>query len=359
VAQGAAVTHPLALDAVFSFAALWAAAARASRGRRLQPSVARFRLDLEPQLLAIRRAVLAGTWRPSPTRALLVRDPKPRRIAVPTFGDRVVHHCVGAALEPCHERRMIADSYACRRALGTHAALRKATAWARTYRWWVRLDVAQYFPSIDHAVVREQLARDLPDIPLRALCERILAAGGRPGTLYVPGDDLFAPHARTVGLPLGSLLSQLFANRYLDPVDHLVKDRLHLRGYLRYMDDMLLFHDDRRALEEVARRVEDACHGLRLRLHAWCVQPTAAGVGFVGYRVMPDHVRVRRTSVNRALRRLRWQLRHVGDLGDEGVRAGLRAVFAHWRHAQSWRLRARTLRRLGLLAGDDTPGGDR
>jgi hypothetical protein len=135
------------------------------------------------------------------------------------------HHAIAAVLEPIHERRMIADNYACRRHRGTHAALRRATAWARTYRWWVRLDVEQFFPSIDHAIVREHLTRDLPSQALRDVCERILAAGATRGSRHFDGDDLFSPLSRSVGLPLGSLTSQLWANRYLDPVDHVVKDR--------------------------------------------------------------------------------------------------------------------------------------
>lgn len=320
----------------------------------MHPTVARFRLDLESRLFDLQRALLAGAWRPSPVHHLLVHDPKPRNISVPPFADRVVHQCIAAVIEPRHERRMIADSFACRRGFGTHAALHKAKAWSRTYRWWVRLDVAQFFPSIDHAIVREQLARDLPPIPLRALCERILAASGRRGGVYVPGDDLFAPAARTVGLPLGSLTSQLWANRFLDPVDHHVKDRLRHRAYLRYMDDMLLFADDHRALEQIARKVEAACHALRLRLHPWSVQPTAGGVGFVGYRVMPDHVRLRRSSVARAMRRMRWRMAHGESLTDPSFRAALRAVFAHWGHADAWRLRNRALWELGLHADGDS-----
>lgn len=344
----------LDLAAVFSFPALWAAAARAARGKRLDPAPARFRLDLEAQLLALHRRLVAGAWRPSPTRRILVFDPKPRRIEVPTFADRVVHQCLAAAVEPRLERRMIADSYACRRGHGTHAALRKARAWARTYRWWVRLDVARFFPTVDHAVVRAHLRQDVPAAPLRAVCERILDAGGGDERVYVPGDDLFTPLGRRVGLPLGSLTSQLWANRYLDPVDHLVKDRLRVRAYLRYMDDMLVFHDDRAALVALARRIEDACHAVRLRLHPWDVQPTAAGVGFVGFRVRGDHVRVRATAVARARRRLRWQLRCAG--GDpRAVLPNLRAVFGHWGHADTWRLREQTLRELGLLADDDAP----
>lgn len=232
--------------------------------------------------------------------------------------------------------------------MGTHAALRLARAWAHTWPWWVRLDVARFFPSIDHDTLRAQLAQDIPEAPLRALYGHILDADSAPGTLHFPGDDLFTPAARRVGLPLGNLTSQLWANRYLDPVDHLVKDRLRVRGYLRYMDDLLLFGETAAGLTAVARQVEEACLALRLRLHPWSVQRCDRGVGFVGYRILPDHVRVRRSTVRRAERRLRGEL-HTAGADLLTVQAGLRSVFAHWDHADAWHLKTRTLRRLGLL----------
>lgn len=266
------------------------------------------------------------------------------------FRDRVVHQALAAAIGPRVERRFITDNYACRVGAGTHAALRRARAWAHTWPWCVHLDVERFFPTIDHGVVRAHLAQDVPCGPVRDLCERILDAGGTSDArVYVPGDDLFTPLGRRVGLPLGSLTSQLWANRYLDPVDHLVKDRLRVRGYLRYMDDMLVFGDDRATVVDIAQRIEAACHALRVRLHPWRVRRTCEGVNFVGYRILPDHVRVRRSTVARAERRLRFHLRHVDDLKDERFRESLRAVFAHWDHADSWRLKERTLRRLGLL----------
>lgn len=339
-------------EGCFSLRALWEAAGRASRGKRSRASVARFRLDLERELVALHTELVEGRWTPSRPTLLRVHDPKPRVISVQPFRDRVVHQCLFAVLDPRIDRRLIRDSYACRPGMGTHAALTRARAWARTYRWYAHLDVARYFPSIDHAVVRAQLARDVPEMWLRALCERVLAAGEcARQRWHFPGDDLFAPYARDVGLPLGNLTSQLWANRYLDPVDHLVKDRLRVRGYLRYMDDMLVFHDDRAALEDIARRIEDACHGLRLRLHPWQAHPTRAGVSFVGYRVMPDHVRMRRTGVARAERRLLAMVFDAerGVIEPSALWASLRATFAHWSHADTWRLKERLLRRLGLL----------
>jgi retron-type reverse transcriptase len=342
-------------DEAFSFRALWSAAHRAARGKRGRASVARFLLELEPELVALRDDLLAGRWQPSRARELRIRDPKPRIIAVLPFRDRVVHQALGAVLAPRIERRLILDTYACRVGAGTHAALRRARAWARTYRWYVHLDVEQFFPSIDHAIVRAHLAQDVPEPWLRALCDRILdAGGGATRRAHVPGDDLFTPYARAVGLPLGNLTSQLWANRYLDPLDHLAKDRLRVRPYLRYMDDMLVFADERDEALRIAARLEEAAWALRLRLHPYGVHPTAGGVAFVGYRAMPDHVRVRRTSVARAERRLRERLAEAerGEREPSEVWASLRAVFGHWSHADTWRLKERLLRRIGLFHGE-------
>ncbi|MBN1608248.1 MAG: RNA-directed DNA polymerase [Polyangiaceae bacterium] len=201
------------------------------------------------------------------------------------------------------------------------------------------------------------LEHDIPCARTVALCRRIVAAGAAwssPPRFYFPGDDLFTPWVRPAGLPIGNLTSQHFANRFLSPVDHRAKDRLRIRPYLRYMDDMLLFGDDRGQLEDAARNLEQLAADLRLRLHPWQVRPTRHGVSFVGYRILPDSVRVRRSTVARAEKRLARKLAAARD--DRSLWPAffdsLRATFAHWDHADSWRLRERTLRRLGLLLGD-------
>jgi hypothetical protein len=155
------------------------------------------------------------------------------------------------------------------------------------------------------------------------------------------------------GLPIGNLTSQHFANRYLSPVVHLVKDRLRVHAYLRYMDDMLLFGDDRAALRELGRRLEDRCHTLRLRLHPWHVRPVREGFGWLGFRLFPAGlVRVKRSSVARAEKRLA-ELRNGladGSVSIDDFLMSVRSTFAHWQHADSYRLRTRTLEKLGMLA---------
>jgi RNA-directed DNA polymerase len=335
---------------------LWNAARRAARGKRHRESVARTLLDLEPTVLRLSDELRAGTWRPGRATAHAIRDPKARTIVAAPFVDRIVHQALCHAVGPLLDRGLIGDTYACRVGLGTHAALRRATRWARTYRFALHLDVRKFFPSIDQDILLAQLGREVPCERTLEVCRAILSAGAdriTPVRFHFAGDDLFAPLSRAVGLPIGNLTSQHFANRYLSPVDHRAKDRLRLRPYLRYMDDMLLFGDDRERLHDAGHAIEEACARLRLRLHPWQVIPTRAGVGFLGFRVLPEAVRVKRSSVARAQKRLRERLAAAQGSPEAmaGLLASLRSTFAHWEHADSWRLREKTLRDLGLLAG--------
>jgi hypothetical protein len=356
------------LQRIASFRSLEAALFRAARGKRHRPSVGRALLEAGPLCLRLERELLAGTWAPGEPQLHEIFDPKRRTIAAAPFADRIVHQALCAEVGPMLERGLIAHSFACRTGLGTHAAVRLARLWAAEYRYVLHLDVAKFFPSLDHAVLEAQLARDLRGFPdVLALCMRIVE-GGRAfagGTrFHFPGDDLFAPLARRTGLPIGNLTSQHFANRYLSPVDHLAKDRLRVHAYLRYMDDMLLFGHDREALREVGRRLEDRCHALRLRLHPWQVRPVRDGFGWLGFRIFPAGlVRVKRSSVARAEKRLATLREGLaeGSVSIDELLMSVRSTFAHWEHADSHRLRTRTLEKLGMLAervggqGDDDP----
>jgi hypothetical protein len=308
-------------------------------------------------ILRLERELRAGTWHPGLPSRHEIRDPKPRTIVAAPFEDRVVHQALCATIGPLLDRGLIAHTYACRAGLGTHAALRTARLWARRYPLFVHLDVRRFFPSVDHAILLAQLARDIPCPRTLALCATILAGGeasAGAARFHFAGDTLFTPFDRHVGLPIGSLTSQHFANRYLSPVDHRAKDRLRVRAYLRYMDDMLLFGDDRAELEDRGSALEAACARQRLRVHPWEVRPTRAGVTWLGFRILPDEVRVRRTSVRRAKARLGDELaaaRRDPTL-QRDFAASLRSTFAHWQHGTTYRLRTQLLRELEVLSDD-------
>ena len=180
--------------------------------------------------------------------------------------------------------------------------------------------------------------------------------------LYYPGDDLFTPFQRRRGLPIGNLTSQFFANLYLNGLDHYCKEVLRAKGYLRYVDDFALFHDDPGRLEDWRQRITEYLEGRRLRVHPRktvvldAVQP-APFLGLIllpgGYRRLPeDNVRRFRNRL-RGLRD-RWR---AGTVEREEVIQRVRAWIAHAEHADTWRLRQAIFRavRLGFARKPDRP----
>ena len=124
---------------------------------------------------------------------------------------------------------------------------------------------------------------------------------------HFPGDDLFTPFERRRGLPIGNLTSQFLANVMLDPLDHFIKERERRRGYLRFADDFLMFGYDKAELHGLLGEVGRFVARYRISLHPrkCVVLPVRGGVPFLGWRVYPDHRRLRRGTGVRFQRRLR------------------------------------------------------
>lgn len=338
--------HDHLFEAIASFPALIVAARRAARGKRRKPGAASFLANLEKQVAALERSLRDRTYRPGRYVAFQVCDTKPRMVSAAPFRDRVVHHALCAVIEPIFERGFIFDSYANRKAKGTHAAVARYERFRDRFAHVLRCDIFRYFPAIDHAVLKADLRRRVACPGTLWLLDTIVDASNlqEPVVLYFPGDNLFTPLERRRGLPIGNLTSQLFANIYLDGLDHFAREVLRAPGYVRYVDDFALFHDDADVLAEWRRRIEGYLGGRRLVLHPdkTAVVPTAVPARFLGYELLPDG---RRRLPEDAVRRLRNRLRGLRDrwragtvdLGEVCRRLG--ASIAHAQHAQTWRLR--------------------
>ena len=135
------------------------AALAAARGKRKRPDVARFMANLETNVCAIQRELESGNYQPGGYRTFWIRDPKPRQISAAPFRDRVVHHALTQVLEPVFEPRFTAYSFASRKGFGQHRALQLARNAVRKYRYVLKCDIRKYFPSIDHAILKDLLAR--------------------------------------------------------------------------------------------------------------------------------------------------------------------------------------------------------
>ncbi len=333
--------------AVTSFENLRSAFRKAARGKRAKPLVAAFEYDLEVNLFELQAELRDGSYRPGPYSSFPIREPKRRLISAAPFRDRVVHHALVGVTEPLFERQFIFDTYANRAGKGTHRALNRCTHFMRRYPYVLPMDVRQFFPSIDHAVLLEILGRTVGDANALDLAARIIASGAgvqreEYDMVYFPGDDLFAI-ARARGLPIGNLTSQFWANVYLNGLDHFVKRQLKCRGYVRYVDDMLLFADDKATLHSWRDAVIEYLMGLRLTIHENSAQPQpcAGGLPFLGFQVFPDHRRLKRRNVVQARRRLQALATgyREGKTGFDAVDASVQSWLSHAGHGDTWKLR--------------------
>jgi hypothetical protein len=323
---------------------------RAAKGKRSASSVADFEYRLEDNLLGLRAELLQGRYTPGGYTRFYIHEPKRRLISAAPFRDRVVHHALCNLIEPIFERGFIHDSYANRKGKGTHRALDRCQQFARQYRFVMSCDIKQFFPSIDHAVLLARLAKRLKDTDVLRLCTQILAGGQLVGeddteVAWTPGDDLWAA-LRPRGLPIGNLTSQFWANVYLDPLDHFIKRELRIPGYVRYVDDLLLFANCKSQLWGAAQALEERVAKLRLQLHpGYHPYPTLEGIPFLGWIVWPSRRRLKRRKViyfDRKYKRLLAALAR-GELEFERVDASVQGWVAHSRYGNTVGLRKRLL----------------
>jgi RNA-directed DNA polymerase len=324
----------------------------ASRGKRGRGATAEFESLLADHLLDLEEELRGKTCQPGPYSSFYIHEPKRRLISAAPFRDRVVHHALCNVTVPYFENLFIADSYANRVGKGTHRAIDRCQQFARKYKYVLQCDIAQFFPSIDHEILRAVLKRMLPDESVSWLIDRILASGRgilaeEYKMVYFRDDDLFAMD-RPRGLPIGNLTSQWWANCYLNPFDHFVRRELGCGAYLRYVDDFLLFGGDKKQLMQWRNAIIKRLERFRLTIHAGSAypRPVTEGIPFLGFRIFPDHRRLKQRKGFAYRRKLRHLLRTVDE---KTVYASLQGWINHVRYADTFHLRQSMLKEFELL----------
>src|SRR5271167_3950754 len=191
-------------EQVISFEALLHAADTARKGKRFRPAVASFHFDQERALWKLHEEMTTKTYRPGAYRSFFIYEPKKRQISAAPYRDRVVHHALTGVLETIFEKTFIADSYACRKGKGTHAAVDRCQQFARRFRYVLKADIQKFFPSLDHEILKALLARKIKDPDVLWLVNQIIDHSNLQEEIlhYFPGDDLFSPAERRRGIPL-------------------------------------------------------------------------------------------------------------------------------------------------------------
>lgn len=306
-----------------SIAALVTAWLDCRRHKRNTPSAREFEERQETNLAELHDELAAGTYRPGPSTCFVITRPKPREVWAAGFRDRVVHHLLYNRIAPRFEAAFIAGSCACIKGRGTLYGARRLERHVRalTANWsrpayYLKLDVANFFVSIDKRILLELLARRIREPFWMDLAELVVANDPREGAilrgraealdLIPPAKSLFSQDGHH-GLPIGNLSSQFFANIYLDPLDQHIKHRLRARHYVRYVDDLVLLHESPAALNTWRAAIERFLEEhLRLRVNPTkaVLQPIERGVDFVGQVIKPWRRTIRRRTVHAAIARV-------------------------------------------------------
>lgn len=323
-------THPGLWDKIISWDNLFAAYEEARRGKRYSAEVLRFAATTEEGLADIHDRLIWGSWRPSRMVEFFVHEPKKRLIHAPQFKDRVVHHALVRVISPIVETKFIADSYACRSGKGTHAAMYRAQQFLRSAKvhycnpYILKADISAYFLSVHHDVLKRIVRRTIRCPRTLDLIDHIIDHGSDGGR----------------GIPIGALTSQLFANMYLDVLDHYVKEDLGAKWYLRYMDDFVVIHEDKVEIRRWLGFIDEFLAGvLGLNLNPkTAIFPARHGLDFVGYRIWPTHVLPRKRNIVRAKRRLSAlsRLYSLGKRDIEDIRLVVTSFLGYVRHCSAY-----------------------
>lgn len=309
--------EPNSFEEITSIKALRQGFDNAIKGKQQSIHATELNYKLIPQLTTLQKELRNRTYKPRPYRIKIILEPKVRKIEAPAFRDRIVHHAVHSTLNPFYEKHFINDSYACRSNRGTHRAVKRVEQFIHKNPnlYVCKIDVSKYFTSINHRKLYEILNKRIKDKQLLYLLAQIIHSTNS-GTEYdylFPSDSYF--HTKGArGIPIGNLTSQLFANIYLHELDMYAKQTLKIRQYVRYMDDILIFHEDKKELERLQQKIIEFLYNeLYLTVNPRKVRlfPARVGVDFVGFIIWPYKRRVRGSSVRRFRRRFNKQLHRL------------------------------------------------
>lgn len=306
-------------EKAFSEENLYQAYLDASKNKHRKSGCFNFEKHLASNLDRLHTHLHNGTYKPRDYHKFMVYEPKPRVIYAPSFEDLVVQHAIYRIIRPIFDRMFIDQSYACRKGKGTHKAAdycQHALQNIPNNSYCLKLDIRKFFYRIDRTILRTIIERKIKDKRFVGIMME------------------FCDYGDDVGIPIGNLLSQLYALVYLNPLDHFVKRVLKVRRYCRYVDDFVLFGISLEKCKLYKYRIEKFLHGtLNLELSKFTISKNEKGINFVGYRTWKTKRFIRKNSIFKFKRN-----------ATKGLVASVSSTLGHARHTHSLHHLIRTLK---------------
>ncbi len=312
---------------------------KARKGKDHSRQVEEYRRRLDFHLNTLRKQLLTGEIEVGDYNYFKIYDPKKRQICAAAFREQVLHH---GLMNICHqhfEKKQIFDSYASRPGKGTHAAVKRAKFYCRSRQWFLKLDVRKFFASIHHGQMKDQLQQLFKEYCLLDIFGKII-------------DSYEASPGR--GMPIGNLTSQYFANHYLAGLDHFIKEKLRCKSYVRYMDDMVLWHRDKAWLKQAHQAISDYVSvKLHCRLKPELLNRTERGLPFLGYLIFPHTIRLSQRSKRRFILKLCHleKMYQSGEWSEAVCQRRVLPLVAFTRFADAGEFRKNVLHSLTSLTG--------
>lgn len=304
------------LNEIFTFENLYEAYKSCRKSKQHKGEVIRFEVNLSNNISNLMNEIISKKYKLGNYKEFLIYEPKKRIIEALPFKDRVVIKCFcDNTLKPKIEKKLIYDNAACRKGKGTTFAIKRLEKFLKheylkqkdNNIYFLKCDISKYFPSINHQVLLELLNKiNFSDDEMWMINKLISEQ----------------PNKVDIGLPLGNQSSQWFALLYLNVVDRYIKEELQIKGYIRYMDDMILIHRDKKYLQYSLLQIEKICTDkLKLSLNQKTqIGLVQNGIDFLGYR----HILNKNGSITRKLRlsskqRLKRHLKTLQKLRDKNI----------------------------------------
>lgn len=304
----------MSFEEIFTFENIYAAHKWCRKSKQHKGEVVRFEIDLSKNITELIKELTSRKYKLGKYRKFKLFEPKERLIEALSYKDRVVLMCfVTNVLKPIISKHVIYDNAACQKNKGTDFGLNRLTKFLKRKFinehgndfYYLKCDIHKYFPNINHEVLLNKLKR----------------IGLTADELYMA--RLFMTNYETsVGIPLGNLSSQWYALIYLDDLDRFIKEKLQIKGYIRYMDDFILIHKDKNYLRYCLKEIDSFCkERLKVELNAKTqIGKVKNGIDFLGFRlILTETGKVLKKLRGSLKRRIKRHLRNLKKLEDKGI----------------------------------------
>lgn len=273
---------------------LYLAFYKASKGKFYNSEVQDYYFSLSDNIKKLQLEILTTNVNVGNYKLFTIKDPKVRTICAASFEERVLHH---ALMNICHEyfdKNLIYDTYATRIDKGTYAAIDKAKLGINNFQYVVKMDFRKYFDSISHSILKKKLTKIFKDSQLLNIFDQII--------------DSYST-IENFGIPIGNLTSQYFANFFLSEIDHYAKEVLKIPIYIRYMDDILIFENDKEKMNNDIKIMKELSSNpitTALLLKPVVLNSCKYGTSFLGYKISPHKILLNKTSKKRFIKKINF-----------------------------------------------------